>query len=403
MLCRGCKIRHLISVLPLGEMPLANQLLNNTQPQTQENKYNLEVMMCNQCGLAQLKDLVSPEQLFSEYLYYSSHSDTMVHSAAQLVKNVSARLPEHSTVVEIASNDGYLLQHYLNKSFNILGIEPAQNIAAVANAKKIPTMCQFFTSSLAQKLKDQNYAADIIHANNVMAHVPDINDFIQGLKILLKPTGTAIIEVPYLIDLVNHCEFDTIYHEHVYYFALSPLKILFEKYGLYITDVEKLAIHGGSLRLFIQPICQITISASVTQLLEHEKIMQANQPDFFNALRDKIQKLKTELLELLTKLKATGKTIAAYGASAKGATLLNYFGIHKDILDFVVDRSPAKQNLYMPGVQLPIYAPEALLQKKPDYALLLTWNFAEEILSQQQNYRLNGGKFIIPIPELKVI
>lgn len=401
MHCRSCHIAKLVSILPLGKLPLANRLLQKHQLNEKEPRYNLELMLCTVCGLVQLKDLVSPKKLFTEYLYFSSNSDTMVQSAAQLVEKLSQTLPTQATVIEIASNDGYLLQHYVKKNTRVLGIEPAKNIAAVANAKMIPTRCAFFNAALAQQLNKENCLADIIHANNVMAHIPDVNDFVQGLKILLKDTGLVIIEVPYLLDLIEHCEFDTIYHEHVYYFSLTCLKYIFEKQGLCIVDVEKIAMHGGSLRVFIKHAGAQNVQERVTKILEHERAMQLHQASFFSAFLQKIQQLKLELLELLTALKASGQKIAAYGASAKGATLLNYFGIDQNLLDFVVDRSPAKQGFYMPGVQLPIYAPEELLIQKPDYALLLTWNFAEEILAQQTAYRA-CGRFIIPIPQIRI-
>lgn len=400
--CRSCKSEDISSVFSLGNMPLANRIIKKDQFNEEEPKYNLEIMLCRNCGLAQLKDIVSPEELFDEYCYFSSYSDTLVGYAANLVEKLSKNLPSNANIVEIASNDGYLLQHY-KKSFQVLGIEPAKNIAKVAIKKGISTRCEYFTKSLAETLTNEGIHADIIHANNVMAHVPEINDFVSGIKKLLKPNGQAVIEVPYLLNLIKHCEFDTIYHEHVFYFSVSPLVQLFDRHHLVIKDIEEIPIHGGSIRLYITHKDKAIMSQTVKDLLVHENKIGLNESSFFQKFVTQVSDLKEELKKLLHTIKQQGKRVAAYGASAKGSTLLNFFDIGKDDIDFVVDRNPAKQGYYISGTQIPIYSTEVLLEKMPSFTLLLTWNFAEEILKQQSAYREQGGQFIIPIPTLMVI
>ncbi len=403
MNCRSCESAHVTSILSLGQMPLANRLLTSEQLADIEPKFNLEIMLCENCGLVQLKDLVNPEVLFNEYLYFSSNSVTMLESASQLVDKLIKDLPKNAKIIEIASNDGYLLQYYQNKNFDVLGIEPAQNIAAHANAKGINTRAEFFTSALADTLLSENIQADIIHANNVMAHVPNINDFILGIKKLLTPKGKAIIEVPYLLNLIDEFKFDTIYHEHVYYFALIPLLALFNRHHLMILDVEKISIHGGSLRLYIGHQDQRKPSQAVSDIIAHEALLNIKQPSYYEKFSQGITHIKNTLHQQLQTLKDQNKRIAAYGASAKGTTLLNYFGIGKETIDFVVDVSPFKQGYHTPGTYLKINPVDHLIKEKIDYTLLLTWNFSEEILKQQEEYRAGGGKFIIPIPEVMVV
>lgn len=403
MNCRSCESQDVSSILSLGEMPLANRLLKPQQLAEIEPRYNLEIILCKNCGLVQLKDTVDPSTLFSEYLYYSSTAITMLESVSQLVDKIAVSLPKNAQIIEIASNDGYLLQYYQKQGFNVLGIEPAKNIADHANAKGITTRCEFFSSKFADELVQENIKADVIHANNVMAHVPDLNDFARGIKKILAENGQAIIEVPYLLNLINEFQFDTIYHEHVYYFSLLPLLALFSRHNLMIFDVEQLPIHGGSLRLYITHSGQKTVSNAVLQLQEKEKSLNISHPDYYQSFVQGIASLKNALCEQLNSLKKQKKRIAAYGASAKGATLLNYFGIGKETIDFVVDRSSFKHGYHTPGTYLKINPVEHLLAEKIDYTLLLTWNFSEEILKQQEEYRAKGGKFIIPIPEVRVI
>lgn len=381
-------------------MPLANALTN--YPQLNSKLYNLEVLLCNDCGLAQLKDIVNPKELFSEYIYFSSNSDTMLRSAKKLVNKLVKNLTQNSQVIEIASNDGYLLRNYVDKNINVLGIDPAQNIAKLANKNGIKTICEFFSYKSAINLKKQGVCADIIHANNVMAHIPDINDFIRGLKIILKEKGTAIIEVPYFLNLVQNLEFDTIYHEHVYYFSLKPLVHAFKRNGLHVYTLEKLSIHGGSLRLYISHKGVNYEDSIVKETLIYEREFGLFEVETYKNFMLGIENLKKSLQKKLKKLKKAGNSIAGYGASAKGTTLLNYFNIGH-YLEFIVDKSPAKRFKFTPGTGIKIETPKVLLENNISYALLLTWNFKDEILNQQKKFLENGGKFIIPIPEVKEV
>lgn len=400
--CRLCASLDVESIIPLGELPLANALLGS-RTKEKEPQHNLEVMLCKTCGLPQLRDIVDPDKLFSDYVYFSSNADTALSSAEKLVESIIPQLPAGAFVVEIASNDGYLLKNYVAKGVNVLGIDPAQNIAKVANENGVPTLCAFFGESLAKKLSADGKQADIIHANNVMAHVPDINGFIQGLKILLKKDGQAIIEVPYWLDLVQKLEFDTIYHEHVYYFSVRVLKAAFEKHGLDLVDIEKLSIHGGSLRLFVMHAGVKNVRDIVNNLIQAEEDSGLYEASTFKSFMRRLGQLRSDLIIQLTQLKASGARIAAYGASAKGTTLLNYFGIGQDFLDFVVDRSSVKQGRFTPGTQLEIFVPQKLLDDNITHALLLSWNFADEIISQQEDFIKKGGRFIVPLPEVKIL
>lgn len=401
--CRACGSPKLHMVLSLGKMPLANSLLTAEQLGQAEPTYPLDLVFCMDCSLVQITATIPPEQLFRDYLYFSSFSDTMLRHAQDIVRRlVQARdLDETSLVVEIASNDGYLLQFYRDAGIPVLGIEPARNIAQVAQDRGIPTLCDFFDQNVARQLTRTGRQADVIHANNVMAHVADLSGVVAGIECLLKPTGVAVIEVPYVKDLINSTEFDTIYHEHLCYFSLTALDRLFRRHGLRVVDVERIPIHGGSLRLFISK--QGDSSFPVRALLEEEHGWGVDSVAFYSGFGARVEQLRENLCLLLSDLKMTGKRMAAYGASAKGSTLLNYCEIGRETLDFVVDRSTAKQGLYTPGTHLPIYGPDELLGVKPDCVLLLTWNFADEILAQQDAYRQEGGRFIIPIPEPKVV
>lgn len=402
--CRSCNASLEELIVPLGTTPLANSLLRQDQLKEEERSFPLDLYLCTNCSLVQIKHTISADVLFKDYFYFSSYSDTMLEYAQKVSQKMREKmnLGEDSLVIELASNDGYLLQYYLSNHVPVLGIDPAENIAAVANKKGIPTLSEFFSKDLALTLASKNQFADVIHANNVLAHVPHLNDFVEGIKIILKPEGRAVIEVPYLVDMIEKNEFDTIYHEHLCYFSLNALDLLFERAGLKICDVEKLPIHGGSLRLFIAhaPAQQ---SANVKEILAFENSINIASVDYYKKFSDNINKNKNLLVSLLNTLKESGKSIVAYGASAKGSTLLNVFKINERLLDFVVDRSQEKQGHYTPGSHLPIYAPEKLLEKMPDYVLLLTWNFKEEILKQQSLYRAKGGKFIIPVPSPEVV
>lgn len=403
--CRACGSSQLEPVLSLGETPLANRLLTDEQLSEPEPTFPLELVFCADCALVQITETVPPEELFSEYAYFSSYSDTMLEHAQNLVEHLVPRLQlsQDSLAVEIASNDGYLLQYYHQMDVPVLGIEPAQNIAKVAQERGIRTVADFFSLELAEKLVQQGQQADVIHGHNVMAHVPELNGFVAGVQRILKPSGHAVFEVPYVKDLVDHVEFDTIYHEHLCYFSLTTLNRLFLRHGLTIVDASRVPIHGGSLRIIA---CRTEHCSepgeSVQRLLDEERDWGVDKLSFYLDLRDTVEGLRTDLLELLRELKSEDMRIAAYGASAKGSTLLNYFGLGKEVLEYVVDRSPVKQGRYTPGTHLKIYEPEMLVADQPDYVLLLTWNFSEEILQQQTDFRDRGGKFIVPIPKVRI-
>ena len=402
--CRACGGSRVPLVMSLGRTPLANALLTAEQLNGHEATYPLDLAFCEDCTLVQITETVPPAHLFSEYSYFSSFSDTMLRHAETLVERVIAQrgLRDGALVAEVASNDGYLLQFYRRAGIRVLGIEPAANIAKVAEEKGIPTVVDFFGESCARRLAERGDRADVIHANNVLAHVPDLPGFARGLAAMLTDTGIAIIEVPYVKDLIDHREFDTIYHEHLSYFSLTALHRWCANHGLAVLDVERLAIHGGSLRLTIGHAGSATPSPNVSRLLDEEEAWGVTGLEFYQRFADEVADLRRSLLAVLTELRAAGKRLAAYGAAAKGSTLLNYFGIGRDYLEFVVDRSPHKQGRFMPGVHLPIDAPSRLLRDRPDFVLLLTWNFADEILAQQAEFRQGGGRFIIPVPAVRV-
>ena len=401
--CRSCGEAELVEILSLGHTPLANALLTVDQIDQPEPTYPLDLVFCPNCALVQITETVPPELLFREYLYFSSFADTALQNAEQIVERLidTRHLDGDSLAMEIASNDGYLLQFYHQRGIPVLGIEPATNIARVAEERGIRSLCEFFGADLARQMRACGERADVLHANNVLAHVADLNGVVAGIGLVLKDDGVAIIEVPYVKDLINHVEFDTIYHEHLCYFSLTALDRLFRRHQLLIVDVERLPIHGGSLRVFVAT--GVGQSPRVEQLLREEAEWGVDYPALYQNFGAKIEHLRADLLALLSSLKAKDQRIAVYGASAKGSTLLNYFGIGRETLDFVVDRSTVKQGLHTPGTHLPIYAPAKLLADIPDYVLLLSWNFADEILRQQAEYMRRGGHFIIPIPELRVI
>lgn len=404
--CRSCGCTALVPVLSLGQTPLANALRSEQELAAPEPTFPLELVFCTRCALVQITQSIAPPDLFRDYVYFSSFSDTMLRHAMELARSMIAerRLGPGSLVVEAASNDGYLLKNYKAAGVPVLGVEPARNVARVAVEKHgIPTREEFFDAAFAERLVAEGQRADVFHAHNVLAHVPDLNSFIAGIRAILKPSGVAVVEAPYVKDMLDHCEFDTIYHEHLSYFSLTTLDRCFRGHGLVIVDVERVPIHGGSLRIFAIPVERVNgVPPRVAALLAEEAMWGVDTPDPYLAFASRVNQIKSALRMLLGNLKASGLRIAAYGASAKGSTLLNYCGIGPETLDFVVDRSTVKQGKFTPGTRLCIYSPDKLLETQPDFTLLLTWNFADEILRQQEEYRRRGGRFIVPVPSPRV-
>lgn len=402
--CLGCGSQLPEAFLDLGEMPLANSYIEPENIDKEETSYKLAVAYCPLCHLVQITHKVAPQDMFSDYLYFSSFSGAFLKHAEAMAESLAKRfsLGPSSLVMEVGSNDGYLLNFFQKKGIPVLGIEPAGNIARVANEKGIPTMDVFFGPDSVNEILREKGQADIIIGNNVLAHVPLINDFMLSVNQCLKPHGSAVFEFPYLKDLLEHTEFDTIYHEHVFYYSLSAIRIVAERAGLSLYDVSRQDIHGGSIRVFLQKQNHHHIASSVEQLLTEEVNYGITSRKPYDDFADRVEKLKVKLMQLLRELKESGKSIAAYGAAAKGSTLLNYTGVDTILIDFVVDRSTYKQGKFMPGVHLPVYSPSHLLEAMPDYTLLLAWNFADEIQQQQSEYCKRGGRFIIPVPQLRV-
>jgi SAM-dependent methyltransferase len=402
--CRSCGTGQLDTFLDLGETPLADRLLTDDDLKQHELVFPLRVALCRECSLMQITKTVSPTILFAHsYPYFSSFSPALLkHSRENVLDLIDRRgLNSESFVIELASNDGYLLKNYVEAGIPVLGIDPADGPAAAANKINVPTRCAFFTKELAEQLRAEGIRADVIHANNVLAHVADTNGFVTAIGRLLKDDGVAVIEAPYVEPLIEHCEFDTIYHEHLCYFSVTALDKLFRRNGLYLNEIKHLSIHGGSLRLYVE--LRERVGESVKSQLAHERARGIDQLEYFQDFSNKVETLKQELVALLRRLKSEGASIAAYAAAAKGATLINTAGIGRDLIDFVVDRNVHKQGKYMPGQHLMIRPTEALLEAQPDYVLVLAWNFADEILEQQKTYRERGGKFIIPVPTPHVI
>jgi SAM-dependent methyltransferase len=397
--CRTCDSTDLAPVLFLGETPLADAILSEQQVGCGEPKFPLTVVFCRDCSLVQILETISPEMLYCQnYPYYSSVSpELMEHTKKNVLSLIESRdLGMDSLVVEVASNDGYLLKHFVKRDIPVLGIDPAEGPARVALENHVNTICAFFNKDLARMLRREGVEADVIIANNVLAHVPDQNNVVEGMRELLKDDGVVVIEVPYVRDLIDRCEFDTIYHEHHCYFSVTALDRLFSRNGLFLNHVEHYPIHGGSLRLFVgrHPDPQ----ESVQGYLRDEAEVGLDSSPYYENFASRVVDIKASLLDMLRGLKECGKSIAAYGAAAKGSTLLNYTGIDGELIDFVVDRSKYKQGHYMPGVHIPIYDPEHLLEARPDYVLILAWNFKEEIMRQQEEYLRQGGQFIVPVP-----
>ena len=406
LLCLFCGTPLSHTFVDLGMSPLSNSYLTKEQLQSMEPFYPLHVRACGSCFLVQLPEFESPEKIFGDYAYFSSYSDTWLHHAKTYAKVITKRLhlSPASLVVEIGSNDGYLLHNFVLREIPVLGIEPAANVAREAKEKGVTTLISFFGKTLAEKLTAEGKLADLIVGNNVLAHVPDLNDFVNGLTILLKPGGVITMEFPHLMRLVAKNQFDTIYHEHFSYFSLLTVEKIFAAYGLTLFDVEELPTHGGSLRIYAmhsdQPLFRI--ERSIRDLRERERKFGLDNVNTYAVFDEKVKSTKRDILEFLIKAKSSRKNIVGYGAPAKGNTLLNYCGIRTDIIEYTVDRSPYKQGLFLPGTHIPIFNPDRVQETKPDYLFILPWNLKDEIMDQMDHIRDWGGKFVVPIPKIEV-
>jgi SAM-dependent methyltransferase len=404
--CRFCSHPLRKVFADLGVSPLANSLIDPQEPLGEERFFPLTAYVCEECLLVQLPEFESPEHIFSDYAYFSSYSDSWLEHARRYTELMIDRfgLGTESRVIEIASNDGYLLRYFRDRKIPILGIEPAANVAESAVAQGIPTRVAFFGTALARELAEEEAKADLLLGNNVLAHVPDLNDFVAGLTLILKPTGIVTMEFPHLMRLVEGNQFDTIYHEHFSYFSLRTVQSIFRSHGLEIFDVEELPTHGGSLRTYA---CRLDHRGHrreprVEELLEREEAAGLRSIDTYLGFGSSVRKTKRSLLRFLIDLKEKGHSIAGYGAPAKGNTLLNYCGIGTDFLDYTVDRNPHKQNRLLPGSRVPVFAPEKIRETQPDFVFILPWNLRDEIAREMRDVREWGGRFFVAIPTVEV-
>jgi 2-polyprenyl-3-methyl-5-hydroxy-6-metoxy-1,4-benzoquinol methylase len=404
--CRFCDTTLRLTFVDLGMSPLCESYVSAEQINQVEPFYPLQVFVCDRCYLVQLNEYVSPKDIFSEYAYFSSYSDSWVRHMKQYADTITDRLglTSHSLVVEVASNDGYLLQHFVAKGIPVLGIEPAANIAKVAREKGIDTITEFFGERLAQRLAAEGKQADLIACANVLAQVPDVRDFAEGIRILLKANGVVTIEFPHLLRLMEENQFDTIYHEHFSYFSFITAEQIFTAHGIVLYDVEEISTHGGSLRIFgcLARPGSHPITERVTELKRREERAGLTTIEHYSSFEAQVKETKRKLLKFMIQAKDEGKSIAGYGAPGKGNTLLNYCGIRTDFIDYTVDRNTYKQGKFLPGTHIPIFSPQKILETKPDYVLILPWNFRDEIMEQMAFIREWGGQFVTPIPEVRV-
>jgi SAM-dependent methyltransferase len=405
VICRSCGGRSLRPFLSLGKTPLADALVRPEDLSLPEPVYPLDVAFCPDCTLVQILEGLPEEVLFpAGYPYFSSVSESLLqHSADHVAQLIERRgLTRDSLVVELASNDGYLLRNFVEAGIPCLGVEPTPGPAAAARAAGVPTLQEFFSADVARHLVAEGRRADVVIANNVMAHVPDLNGFVEGIAVLLADDGVVTVENPYVRDLVDHCEFDTIYHEHLCYYSCTSVAALAARHGLHLNDVEYFPdLHGGTLRWHLGK--RDAPTERVAWYLSAERDAGVTEIGYYEGFAARVHEVQALLVRLLNRLRDEGSSIAAYGAAAKGSTLLNCTAVDDAVLDFVVDRNPHKQGLYMPGVRLPILEPEALISRMPDYTLILAWNFADEIARQQAEYRARGGRFIVPVPIPRVL
>ena len=404
--CRICKNEKLDNFLQLGPTPLANNFLKNEQLNLSENIYPLDLCFCENCGLVQLSYVVPPELMFKNYLWVSGISDTIPKHFQQLAKEASKVIKTNgnSLIIDIGSNDGTLLKCFMNLGLRVLGVEPATNIAEIAKKNGVETLNDFFNESTAVKIVKDKGKSKIITATNVVAHIDDLDGLLKGVSILLEDNGVFVIEVPYLLDMIEENEFDTVYHEHLSYFAIRPLVELLKNHNMEIFDIKRFPVHGGGIRVYVKRhYAKIPVTGTVKKFLENEEKFRLHTLDTYKKFAERIKTLRDNLVLLLKHLRSSGKKIVGYGAAAKGNTLLNYYKIDKNILDYIADKNKLKQGLYSPGMHIPVVSSEKILEDKPDYVLILAWNFADEIIKQQEKYRAIGGKFIIPIPEIKII